>query len=117
MAKPPRIKFGLIGLIILGIVVLGYAYSRARAIINGPRITVTSLTDGEIFTDPLIHVTGSAPKSITLTLNDRPISIDISGNFDESLLLPPGYTIITLDSADKFGKKDHKSYQVYYKIN
>ena len=99
-------------LILLIIVIIGYSFYQARTIIFGPSITLTSPLDGQTYMQPLIDISGVAKNTNYLTLDDRPIFTDKKGNFDEKLLLAPGYNVIKLDAGDKFGKKTEKIIQV-----
>lgn len=44
-----------------------------------------------------------------MSLNDRQIFPDESGSFAETLVLPNGYTIMSLKAEDKFGKKTEQT--------
>lgn len=109
------IAFFAIGLLFLGIA--GYAYSRTRNVIAGVSITLPDIEDGQTFTDPVVEMKGRAKNAVKVLLNDREIGVDKDGNFDELLLLLPGYNIITLEAEDRFGKKIEKNYHVYLKQN
>ncbi len=85
--------------ILFVIVICGYAYFQARKLINGPEISIDSPTNGQVFNQSFIEIRGVAQNITSISLDDRPISVDQSGNFDEKLLLPPGYTIIDYESA------------------
>ena len=60
----------------------------------------------------IVKITGNAENAKNLTLNGREISIDQAGNFNETIALLSGYTIITIEAKDKFGYKDEKNYQL-----
>ncbi len=88
--------------IILGL--LGsYVLFQARHIITGPVITLseepTPIQEGGTVT-----LTGRAINIVSLSLNGRTIYTDDLGNFTEMLVLPPGYTIMTLTARDRYGR-------------
>ncbi len=91
-----------------------YAYFQSRGIIAGPTITLLNPHDGdEIFT-PLLHVRGKVERAKELTLDGRGIFVDLSGNFDEQLLLFPGYNIIELAAKDADGREERKTVGVIW---
>lgn len=109
------IKTVLILVFILFIV--GYGLYQAKNLINGPKINI----DGElksplVVNDDIIKLSGTAKNIATISLNDRPISIDEKGLFVEKVLLFPGYNIIKLFGKDKFGASTEKMIEVIYKI-
>ncbi len=109
------ISFGALAL--LFVVIIGYAYFRSSGVIKGVRIVVEGLEDGQTVATSNIVVKGHAKHAVKLTLNDRPITTDEEGAFYESLLLPPGYTIIKLHAEDKFGKTVEKTLQLVLVAN
>ena len=95
--------FGLVAVIIF------YAYYQSRSIIAGPTITLYSPQDGETAPTALIHISGKAERANELTLDGRVIFIDLLGNFNEELLLFPGYNIIELAAKDTDGREIKKT--------
>lgn len=84
-----------------------YALFQARHVILGPQITLqTDTYDGVAATAP-VH--GTAENIVSLTLNGRAIYTDDQGNFDEEVVLPVGYTVITLTAEDRYGRVRHTS--------
>jgi hypothetical protein len=60
----------------------------------------------------LVTITGVAEKAILLSLNGREIFIDKEGNFSEQVSPLSGYSIITLNAKDKFGKTAEKKFEL-----
>jgi hypothetical protein len=106
------LKNGLLVLFIL--IVLGYSFFQVRNIVFGPNISLQSPLDGQTYVHALIDVKGTATNINYLTLDDRPILTDLSGNFDEKILLLPGSNNIKLYAENKFGKKTEKILQIIY---
>ncbi|MEK7081543.1 MAG: hypothetical protein AAB888_01095 [Patescibacteria group bacterium] len=100
---------------IFALVVLLYAYYQTRNLISGPTIEITFPENGKTFTEPLVEIIGVAKNSSRITLNDRPILIDESGNFKEKLLLSDGYNIIDFKAEDRFGERINKTLEVILK--
>ncbi len=63
----------------------------------------------------LAMIDGNARNATFVSLNGREITIDKKGNFQESLALPLGLSVITLNAEDKFGKETEKKFEVMYK--
>jgi hypothetical protein len=102
-------------LIILGVLVVGYSIFQAQKIIRGPIINVLSPLNGATYITPLLEIKGATRNVSSITLNDRILYIDRSGNFIDALLLIPGYNIIKLEAKDKFGAKTKKIIEIIYK--
>lgn len=76
---------------------------QARFLLAGPEIVVfepsVQAVSGEV-----VIVSGTARNAILLTLNGRPLDVTKEGHFREELLMPQGYTIMTLSAADRYGR-------------
>jgi len=72
------------------------------------------IVDGSTMTNNILNITGNAKNALDLTLDGREISIDQQGNFNETIVLLPGYDIITIKAEDKFGNIDEKDYKLIY---
>ena len=101
-----------------------YAFFRTKDLIFGVKIKDVNIIDGtpartaiqsgEKVTDNIIKITGNAKNAVNLTLNDRVISVDQKGNFDETIALLSGYNIISIKAQDKFGNNDEKNYKLMH---
>ena len=109
-------KFYLRASIVVFFVLLigGYSYFQARKLIGGPKITIDSPANGSTVTESLVEIKGVAKNINEISLDDRPIFIDEQGAFNEKLLVPPGYTIITMKARDRFGRKTVEMLELYY---
>ncbi len=106
------LKIGSLVSLFLFIVVFGFF--RSKNLIFGVQITDVNITDGATVHESSLHITGNAKNALKLSLNDREISLDQSGNFDETIILAPGYNIINIKATDKFKHVDEKNYQLMY---
>ena len=106
-------KIGRVAIVVLFIAISVFAYVKTRPIWHGVDIVLEGVYNGQSFDSPLVHLNGRAVHAIQLVLNGRLIAIDESGNFKESLLLPPGYSIITIEATDKFKNRTIKKFDVY----
>ena len=103
----------IIGLVAVSIG--GYAYLKSREYLRGPQITIQTPADGSTQTTAPLTISGQAINVAYITLNGAPIFVDSNGAFNENILLLPGYNVVTLDAADRFGKKIRKTLQLVYK--
>lgn len=114
------IKIG--GLSVFFILIIIYALFVSKDLIFGVKIRNVNLTDGlpaqsgATVTDNILKLTGNAKNAILLTLDGREISVDLSGNFNETIALLPGYNIINIRAKDKFGNVDEKNYKLMYEF-
>ncbi len=99
--------------LIVGIIAF-YAYYQSRAIIAGPQIFITEPQHGATATSSLLIIRGVAIHTTEITLQGRPIFIDLQGNFSEELLLADGYNIIELTAKDTQGRQVKKVLELTY---
>lgn len=112
--KGVRIK--LIITILLILFIISYGAFNARNMILGPSIEIFDpiLKESEV-KENVITVKGKATNVTILSINERTISIDTKGLFEEQLLLSPGFNIIVLKGRDRFRKEIKETIKVYYK--
>jgi len=105
----------VVGFFIFFILIVIYAILGSKDLIWGVKIKNVNLVDGVTVTENIIQLTGNAKNAVNLTLNGREISVDQSGNFNETIALLEGYNIINIKARDKFGYVDEKNYKLIYK--
>lgn len=91
-----------------------YALFGSRNLISGVKIKNVNIVDGAKVTDPILEIKGNAKNATNLTLDDREISINEDGNFDETIAILVGYNIVSIKARDKFGYTDEKDYKLIY---
>jgi hypothetical protein len=91
----------------------GYAGFQSKKIISGPQITIQSPATTSAGSSA-VDVSGIVKNVSVVTLNDRLIPIDETGQFKEKVLLYPGYNVIKLEATDKFGAHVTKELQMVY---
>ncbi len=85
-------------------VVIGiYTVMKMKDVIWGVQVTVRGVIDGETVTEPKITLEGNARNIEVLTINDRVVGVSEDGEFRDSLILSPGYNIVSIKGDDKFG--------------
>ena len=113
------LKIALVSLLFLFIII--YSFFVSKDVLFGVKIKNVNMTangtavqDGTKAIDNIIKITGTARNANKLSLNDRVISVDLKGNFDETIALLPGYNIISIKAQDEFGNNDEKNYKLMY---
>lgn len=96
------------------VVIAFYAYYQSRAIIEGPNISVVAPQNGVTSTTSLILISGVVKHAKEITLDGRPIFVDLLGRFNEKLALMDGYNIIELVAKDNEGRVDKKTIELVY---
>jgi hypothetical protein len=99
-------------LFVLLSLVIAYALYQARFIIIGPVVKVTSHTNGERVSEPLVILEGTARNISRISLNDRQIFTDENGVWSEKLIVSSGTSIMTIKAKDRFGREITKRIQL-----
>ena len=94
------------------LLVVGYAYLKTKDYIAVPQIIIISPLNGSSVSSPLIEIVGTAKNISFISLNDRPIFIDESGNFKEKLLLYSGYNIMSVKAEDRYKRTVEKTIEL-----
>ena len=102
-SKVEKVRVSIIALICVAIA--GYALYEARNIIQGPTISIEEPTNGMTTRQSLLEVRGRTKNISSITLNDRPITVDESGVFKEEITLGTGYNIAKVVVEDRFGRQ------------
>ncbi|OGI94458.1 hypothetical protein A3A03_02790 [Candidatus Nomurabacteria bacterium RIFCSPLOWO2_01_FULL_40_18] len=102
------------GLVIFFLLIVIYALFGSHNLISGVKIKNVNITDGTKIANAVQEITGNAKNAINLTLNGRAIPINQASDFKETIVLLPGYNIITIKAQDKFGETDEKNYKLIF---
>lgn len=92
---------------------IGYFGWQARYLIIGPEVALT----GELQTvqnERVITLEGAAKNITALFLNGRAITTDQAGVFSESIVLENGYSTVSIDAIDRFGRRVHLEKPMVY---
>jgi len=98
---------GTVSCVLLFSFILFFSYEKMSFVWQGVSIKAT-LEKKE--NSNLVTIKGIAKKATLLSLNGREIFIDKEGNFSEQVSPLPGYSVITLNAKDKFGKTAEKKF-------
>ena len=101
------------GTILLIGFIVAYVLFQARNFIEGPQVALSD-TGGTVHTSRTIALSGNAENITILTLNGREIHTNEAGDFEETLVLENGYTIMTLHAQDRFGRSTSLTREFVY---
>ena len=93
--------------------ILVFTFMKMSFLFRGVQIVATMERASD---SSLAQVKGYAKNATYLSLNGREIFIDKDGSFKETISLLPGYSVITLEAQDKFGKSAEKKFELVNKI-
>ena len=97
--------------IILVASIISYAYYASSALRLGPVIRID--TPLEYSSVPgAVRVTGNIKHVGTATINEKPMTFTLKGDFDELLVLTPPLDTIDIVASGTYGKVTRKSIQV-----
>lgn len=91
-----------------------YAFFVSKDLVVGVQIKDVNIEDGLTVNENILNITGNAKNSVELLLDGREISIDQSGNFNETIALLPGYNVVNIKAKDSFGNQDEKTYKLIF---
>lgn len=101
------IKIG--SFVVLFSIITIFAYEKMCFVFKGVEIEATlEQKEGS----SLSVIKGTAEKATHITINGREIFIDKEGNFSEAIYLLPGYSVVSINAEDKFGKTAEKQFQL-----
>ena len=87
--------------------------SRFAPFLLGPKVTILEPNTLFLSTEePVLILKGQAKRVAKISINDRNILTDKDGFFAETLLLPPGRSIIALKAEDRFKHRLEKSINI-----
>jgi hypothetical protein len=88
-------------LIILGLFFFIFIGAKTKNLFLGPTLTIDTPKDGDVVVGSLVLVRGTTGNIATLYLNGHKIYINEKGTYNEELLVPLGYSIITVQAVDR----------------
>ena len=92
----------------------GYALFESRNLIRGPIVTIEEPTNGKLFQTSVARVKGHAQNIVKISMNDREISVDEHGFFNEKYVLSKGSNVVKISAEDRFGRQDDTLVEIYY---
>ena len=97
-----REKIKLFFFLTLIILSIGYGVWRAVPLILGTSITIYSPNDFDTVASSSFQISGKVTRATELKLQGKIIPTDTDGNFKETLIAYPPYTLIVLEAKGKY---------------
>ncbi len=82
-----------------------FALGNMRDVLFGAPLSIATARDGTTLSEGLLPISGKAAHARELFINGRSVLIDREGNFDDAVLLSPGYNVVEVMLRDQFGKE------------
>lgn len=102
--------------VILAVMIVGtYALYEFRNIIEGPKISITSPTNGSTPRGTVVTIEGRTENISMLTMNDKEIFVDTEGQFKEVRAMSPGYNVVKLYARDRHDRETSESVEFFIK--
>lgn len=101
------------GLIVIAVVIVGYAVFRSLPYVRGPEILLFQPINGSTISSTTMVVAGRSLRANSLTMNDSLLEIDEAGNFKETLVVFPGVNVISFNATDQFRRSAHAELRVF----
>jgi hypothetical protein len=111
MIAPARRTVAVAAILLLLGLSLIYGLFEARRFLQGPVLSIQSPLPGARISS-VVYLSGRAQNISFITLNGRQIYVDDEGYFKETLTPSQGYTVLTVEVRDRFGRTDRKSLPV-----
>ena len=92
----------------------GYAFFESRNLLDGPIITIEKPLNGSVSNSTVTDIKGTAKNIVRISMNDRDISINEFGIFNEKFVLSVGSNLVKIEAEDRFGRHTAEFVQVLY---
>jgi hypothetical protein len=102
---------------VISLTLIAYALFNARFLLSGPELIISNLnpkTNTIQSSDKNFVLEGTALHSAYISVNDRPITIDETGDFRETLLLTQKINPVYIVARDRLSKEKHLMITVVY---
>lgn len=94
--------------------IVGYALYESENLLRGPIIVIENPVNGATSNTSVVDIKGMAKNIVRISLNDRNISVDESGVFQEKYALFNGRNIIKVSAEDRFGRLSESFVEILY---
>ena len=108
-----RTLFSYTLVLLFVVLFVAYVLFQGRFLIAGPTLLLEPNLENPQM-ERVIALEGTARNIARMTLNGRAIYTDASGYFNEDVILENGYTIVTLQAEDRYGRVRKYSREFVY---
>lgn len=95
-------------------VIGGYALFESRNLIKGPVVRIDEPESGRKIESSITDIKGWTENVVWISMNDREISVDESGRFEEKFVLSEGNNIVKISAKDRFGRYDETLVKIFH---
>lgn len=102
--KQSRLTYRMTRILAVGGIILAalvYFGVQVRSVVSPPPLEVTEPASDVIVTEPFITLVGSTAVEVAVTVNDKPVQVDRSGGFRETIDLQPGVNTLVVTASRK----------------
>jgi hypothetical protein len=99
-----RKKVSRVGMVIILLLIVGYALFESHRYLEGPVITITAPSEGQAVMQQQVRVTGTGQNLSYFYINDSQAYLNEDGTFSYLYTPPAGYTTLTALGRDRFGR-------------
>lgn len=110
-----KIRQTVVLIFIIFIIFLGYILFSYRYAFINPPLSIASPKNGSIVLTAQIKVSGKTDSNSTVYINKNAVSVDNNGNFEKTINVFPGKTIIDVEVINKFSRKTDKQIEINVK--
>lgn len=89
-----------------------YVVFQARHVIRGPILTVAEPSESAVIEGPLVTIRGSTDNAVNLLISGRKVLVNEEGAFEETLPLPLGYSVMTIEAEDRYGRTVAREFEL-----
>lgn len=101
-----------IGWIIASVFLLMYTLFQGRFFITGPVLNLEEPASISQASSTII-VIGRVSHAVLVTVNGYPMDIDVEGNLHYPLVIPDGYSILTVTARDRYGRTKTETRELF----
>lgn len=90
-----------------------FVYSRFQVLRSGVSLSLVNAYDGMTVQEPKLTLEGNAQKASRILINNKEVTIDKHGNFEESLVFSPGTNSIDILAFDRYNQITQKMVRIF----
>lgn len=102
----------LLGIALLIVLFSGYALFQARHVLRGPILVVDEPSAMAVIDGPVVTIRGTTYNAVNLLISGRKVYVNEEGVFEETLPLPLGYSIMTIEAEDRYGRRVAQEFEL-----
>jgi len=110
-----RIRQTAVIIFIIFLIFLGYILFSYRYAFLNPPLNITTPKNGSVILTSEIRVLGKTDSNSTVYIDKNAVSVDNNGNFEKTITVFPGKSVIDVEVINKFSRKTDKQIEINVK--